>query len=99
ARNLAARVDTVRDQHDRLSSHVPPQPVVGGQVNGIVENRPRLVLHGGYRSRVQAAHRYAQAQLIESLLQQARRISRVLEQLGFGAELDQERLVLLAQNL
>ena len=48
---------------------------------------------------MQAAHRDAQPQLVQPLLQQAHGVGQILQQFGFGAELDEERLVLRANHL
>ena len=48
------------------------QFVVGGQIDGVIKNRPGLILHGGHRAGMQAAYGDAQAQLLQAFLQEAR---------------------------
>ena len=45
---------------------------------------------------MQSAYRDAQAQLLQTFLEEARGVRQILQQLGFGAELDQKRLVFFA---
>ena len=99
ARDLAAGIDAVGDHDDRFAAHLALQLFVGRQVHGVIEDGPRLVLRGRHGTGVHSADRDAQPQLVEAVQKQLGRVGGILEQLGFGAEADQEGFVLLPQNV
>ena len=95
----AALILAVGDQHQHLAAHLPIELIVRRQINRVVQDGPLGMVDGRHRPGLQPADVRVHLQAVEARAKQPRRTGVVLQQLGVGAEADQERQILLAQYL
>src|ERR1039457_4931907 len=95
----AAFVNAIGDDDDHFAAHLLLQLIVGGQIDGVIEDRAARAAGGGNGARAEAADAGTHAQIVHGVGEQAGGAGVVLQQLGLFAEADEESFVLLLQDL